>query len=66
MKPAKSITEQLAQNAPVAERPKPLDTLIAITEQAIAFGIVDRVLSLVRYRAHNDCREFLLLRLQMI
>jgi hypothetical protein len=47
MKPAKSITEPTGSNAPPAERPKPLDTLIAITEQAIAFRYVDRVPSLV-------------------
>jgi hypothetical protein len=42
MKPAKSITEQLAQNAPVAERPRALDTLVSIVDLAIEFRFSKR------------------------
>lgn len=41
MKPAKSTTETGGANAPPVERPRALDTLIAITEQAIAFRYTD-------------------------
>jgi hypothetical protein len=46
MKPTKSITEQLPQNVSVAERPKALNTLVAIVDQAIAFRFAERTPSL--------------------
>jgi hypothetical protein len=46
MKPAKSTSEQLAQNAPTAERPRALATLVAIVDQAIAFRFAERTPSL--------------------
>ena len=46
MKPAKSITEQLPQNAVVAERPRALTTLVSIVDLAITFRFPEKTPSM--------------------
>ena len=49
MKPAKSIPEPTGANAPVAERPRALTTLVAIVDLAIEFRF-SKTPSLIRRR----------------